>query len=72
MTEICDHCSKPLGESVIYDHGKRYHPLCFEPAMELKRRKESNWRTTCPPECDICRKKKAQRSGDWPEGVYET
>lgn len=36
MTKNCDHCGKPLGNSVVYDHGQRFHPLCFEPAFGKK------------------------------------
>jgi hypothetical protein len=37
--ELCDHCQKPIGVSVIYDHGKRYHPDCYGVAYEEKMRK---------------------------------
>ena len=34
---LCDHCYKPLGVSVVYDHGKRYHPSpCYPEACKKK------------------------------------
>ena len=56
MIEYCDHCHTPLGVSVVYDHGRRYHPLCYEPAVEARLRAE---------EQKLPHK-------DWSEGLYES
>ena len=41
MTEyLCNHCGKPLAVSVIYDHGRRFHPLCYEAAVEKEAREQ--------------------------------
>ncbi len=52
----CTHCHKPLGVSVIYDHGGRYHPDCY---IEVARAKmlETAQKPTKP---------------SWDMGLYET
>jgi hypothetical protein len=29
MQALCNHCLQPLGVTVVYDHGLRFHPDCY-------------------------------------------
>lgn len=63
MTETaerkCDHCGDPLGVSVVYDHGKRFHPHpCYGQYAEAKMREMV--------------KETVKRNQDWSMGKYET
>lgn len=55
-TVNCDHCHEPLGVSVVYDHGRRYHPPCYEPAFA--KREAERKPTPSPYDCSVRRDKK--------------
>ncbi len=43
--ERCDLCREPFEVSVIYHHGRKYHPVCYGKVCEEKmRRMDSDFR----------------------------
>lgn len=36
MIILCDSCGIVLGVSIVYDHGKRYHPTCYPEVCKAK------------------------------------
>lgn len=56
--EQCPYPDKTLGVSVIWDHGKRYHPDCYGKA--------------CREKMEVMVKKTAELGYHWSMGKYET